>query len=605
MTNIKNYPNGCLTQFYKYEYSLFLARHYFTMIAKVVFDLPVDGPFDYSIPDALVSQVTVGCRVKVSFGRRNQIGFVIGLLAHSALSQLKSIVSLPDTSAAFNELDLEFAREFAAYYGCSLGEALTTILRNKLEHRVSIRREGKPSHSLFRCPVSSYVAQIKEIIAGYPSKSAFLILVPDAFYIERIGSQLPQVKIGTRSTVFETDGHYDCVIMVDDEDASYKQEQTPMYETRQVLISRSEVYGFDIAFIGATPSVELMRLAEEKKIKLATQAPVGVSHLQLVDLTQYKYLPGMISPPLKDALDSALKQKKKSILILNRRGSYRLTRCVECGFVLKCQHCDSSLIYSRSEGKFLCRHCTFSLPGESVCPQCKKPSWRSQGIGVEQLQTELKKIFPLVKITAFEREEKRTKNPVTNLSADFDILISTQAVLRFQGKINARAVAFIDFDSELNRLDVRSAFNAFRLAVHAAAFSEDKVIIQTRNPGHYVFQNLSKAKIENFYQEELKLRQEFGFSPFKHWIKLSWRGKSEKLTQQNSQEAYNALVEKKDDSLHLTPPMPDAVGRKRDQFRFNVMVQADEVPGTIQVVKTILSKIKRRRGVIATMNVDP
>ena len=130
--------------------------------------------------------------------------------------------------------------------------------------------------------------------------------------------------------------------------------------------------------------------------------------MRLVDLSNYKFVPGLISPPVRDALEAALKAGKKSILVLNRRGSYRLTRCVDCAEILKCSHCDSPLIYSRSEGKFLCRHCTYTAPGDTVCPKCHKPSWRSQGIGVEQVQTELKKIFPQAKIVAFERPTKKS-----------------------------------------------------------------------------------------------------------------------------------------------------------------------------------------------------
>ena len=190
--------------------------------------------------------------------------------------------------------------------------------------------------------------------------------------------------------------------MVDEEDPSYKQEQMPMYDTAQVLLTRSKMYGFDVAFVGISPSVELMALACERQNQALSKSQLPTSlAVRLVDLSNYKFIPGLISPPVRDALEAALKAGKKSILVLNRRGSYRLTRCVDCAEILKCTHCDSPLIYSRSEGKFLCRHCTYTAPGDTVCPKCHKPSWRSQGIGVEQVQTELKKFFPQAKIAGF------------------------------------------------------------------------------------------------------------------------------------------------------------------------------------------------------------
>jgi len=150
------------------------------MIAQIVLDLPIDGPFDYLIPEPLASQVVVGSRVKVSFGPKRHVGFVVGLLAASALPRLKSIQS-SEALPAFNSLDLNFARHFAAYYGCSLGEALGAMLRNKDGVQPSIRREQKPTLSLYQCQPRHYAARIKDIMKGYQGEGqrAFFILVPD------------------------------------------------------------------------------------------------------------------------------------------------------------------------------------------------------------------------------------------------------------------------------------------------------------------------------------------------------------------------------------------------------------------------------------------
>ncbi len=599
------------------------------MIAQVVFDLPLDGPFDYLIPENFIAQVSVGRRVRVSFGPRPQTGFVVGLLESSTITKLKPVLSSADNAPAFNSLDLAFAQDFSAYYGCSLGEALGTMLRNKTDSKSSIRREHKPQVTLYRTHPNHYAVKIQEIIDGYikslsslhPSlsfprkrESIFLILVPDSFRAQTLSQQLKlgsTVKVGTRSSVFECDGQYDCVVMIDEEDDSFKQEQMPMYETRQVLLTRSRMYGFDIIFVGVSPSVELMAMVREGQVKLIEETNIDVPAARVVDLTNYKFVPGLISPPVRDALDAALKAGKKSLLVLNRRGSYRLTRCVDCGEVLKCKHCDSPLIYSRVEGKFLCRHCTYTAPGETVCPKCHKAHWKSLGIGVEQLQTELKKLFPQARVMSFERTTKLVKKGVIASAAkqslpDCDILISTSAILRFQGSWQAHVAALIDFDAELNRLDMRSAFNAFSLALHISSMALESVFIQTRNINHYVLQSLSKGKTESFYNEELKLRKEFGFSPFKHWIKLNWRGKTEKTTHQAANQAYDALrkiLSEKDYSI--TPPLVDAVGRKRGQFRFNVMVQANHVIQAVAFIKTTLQTIKRPSRIILTLNIDP
>lgn len=583
--------------------------------------MPLEGPFDYLVPEHLIPTMSVGMRVKAFLGYKARIGFVTGLLEQSPIAKLKSIQSLCDAFPVFNSIDLGFAREFSAYYGCSLGESLTTILRNRQGLKISITRPGyQPLLSLYKCLPEEYSVKIKEIIDGYMNSAAlqgkegfkFLILVPDSFRVEMISHSLPfallsegAVKIGTRSSVFESDGHYDCVMMVDEEDDSFKQEQSPMYETRQVLLSRSRIYGFDVAFVGISPSVELMEMVREGKVKNFQSIPGKMPSFRAVDLSNYKFVPGLISPPVRDGLDAALKSGKKSILVLNRRGSYRLTRCVDCSEILKCANCDSPLIYSKAEGKFLCRHCAYTAPGDSVCPKCHKPSWRSQGIGVEQVQVELRKIFPQAKVAAFEKKNTVAKEEKKSF-ADFDILVATNVVLRFEGELKAELAAFIDFDAELNRLDIRSAFNAFSLALHVGSMAAQSVFIQTRNSHHYVIENLCKNKIEGFYEEELKLRRELGFSPFKHWVKISWRGKIEKTTQEMAQQAYNILSKSvSDEDFIITPPLVDTVGRKRNQFRLNVMVQAQDVPKAVAFIKSTLAKIRRRGKVIVTINVDP
>jgi primosomal protein N' len=541
------------------------------MIAQVVFDLPLEGPFDYLIPEHLASQVAVGSRVKVFFGPKRQVGFVVSLLEKSNLTKLKSILSLPDAAGAFNDLELNFARDFSAYYGCSLGEALGTIFRNKKDHRPSVRCDHKPVLSLYRCPPASYSAKIQEIISSMsfphptlsfppPTKtfggklqreSRFLILVPDAFRAQMLSGSLPGIKIGTRSSVFECDGQYDCVIMVDEEDASYKQEQMPMYETRQVLMARSKIFGFDIVFVGLSPSVELMGLVREGRIKLIEETG-EVPAAKVIDLSNYKFVPGMISVPVRDALEQCLKAGQKSILIL-----------------------------------------------------------KYKGIKVEKVQNELKKFFPQARILTFQRpkrviartlsEAKGTKQSLN----DFDILISTQAVLRFQGTLKVQLVAFIDFDAELNRLEARSAFHAFSLYLHISSMARAPVLVQTRNSVHYVLQSLVSGNTKDFYDQELKLRKEFGFSPYKHWVKISCRGKSEKTTQSFTEQVYNVLGSCAAASFTVTPPLSDVAGLKPGQFRYNVMVQADDVAPAVALIKSSLAQIKRRSRVIMTMNVDP
>ena len=231
-------------------------------------------------------------------------------------------------------------------------------------------------------------------------------------------------------------------------------------------------------------------------------------------------------------------------------------------------------------------------------PNATNPTGARKGIGVEQIQAELKKYFPQAKIVAFERAARI--NPAT-----FDILVSTQAVLRFQGIWQVHMAAFIDFDAELNRLDMRSSCNAFSLARHISDMTLERVFIQTRDINHYVVKSLKANDSQGFYDEELRLRKEFGFSPFKHWVKITLRARSEKSAQETSAQVYNQLKKTAPAHYAVMPPLADGVARRRDQFLFNVMVQADQVRGAVAFIKSALGQIKRPSRVCVTLNVDP
>ena len=186
------------------------------MIAQVVFDLPVEGPFDYLVPEDLVAQILPGMRVRVSFAGRQRMGFVVGLQEKSAVDKLKSLQSISEKTASLNSLDLGFAKEFCAYYGCSMGEALAAILRNRHAQEPSRRRERKPRLSLWVCRPDVYGEKIKAIMDRYGDgvgKGRFLVLVPDAFRMRTLSLQLAALlsktaagqevpKLGTRSLVF-------------------------------------------------------------------------------------------------------------------------------------------------------------------------------------------------------------------------------------------------------------------------------------------------------------------------------------------------------------------------------------------------------------------
>ena len=568
-------------------------------IAHVVFDLPMEGHFDYLIPQHLQTQVRTGVRVKTFLGPKPVAGFVVSTADKPSVDKkIKPLKNIDGNGPVFDERDLIFARRFAGYYGCSLGQALGVMLRHRQSLPVSAQPLSRPAlTTLYHCGDGNYVPLLKRL-AAQPQE--YCIVFPDAFAANSL--EVPaevRRRIGLRSSMFEAFGRCRLVIVVDEDNPLYKQEQSPMYETRQVVLMAQDVYGFDIAFVSATPSVELVHLAGQKQIGYELHSAEKTSAKpSVIDATNYKFLEkGILSPPLRNAIQENLNAQRQTMILLNRRGSYRVTRCKGCGHVLKCGRCDSPLVYVRPKKAFECRHCNVHMEQTPACPTCGQLDWKSYGLGVEQLQKELSLIFSGLRTAYFEKDSQK-------LPSGWDVLIATQAVLRFHNQLKVHSVIIPDIDAELNRMDLRSSFKGWSLAQRARLLGK-QLLVQTRNPHHHVLQALAGDEPGRFYEQELKLRRELGFAPFYHWAAVTGRAKEEKSAQSFIQDVYNEFNAKKPAGIALTPPQPDIPAKVRDQYRFRIMVGGSQVEPMVDFIKRTLPSIKRKNTVIVTLNVDP
>lgn len=576
-------------------------------IAHIVLDLPIEGHFDYAIPPALVPQARVGARARVRFGQKLMTGFIIGLADQAAVSQVKPIRKVFDP-VLIDERDLTFARQFSVYYGCTLGEALAVMTRHRLvQTHIAARKERGPKGTVpflgtppaihvIHCPDGNYVPHMQEVIG---EREDVHILVPDAYVANNLG--LPKEwrpRVGLRSSMFEAFGRSGLMIVVDDDNASYKQEQSPMYDTRDVVLMAQRIYGFDICFIGAAPTPEVMHLAASKRAVYRWVPRPNAKKPVVIDLTNYKFLEkGILSPPVRNTIQENINAKRRTILVLNRRGSFSVTRCTACGHILKCPHCDASMTYMRSHKQFVCRHCAVHMAEAGPCPACRKLDWRSFGMGVEQLQKELALLFPGAVVAYYEKESQ-------DLPKAFDVLIATQAVLRFKGKLSVSTVIMVDIDGELNRVDMRSSFKGWARAAHTRQMGE-QMMVQTHNLDHHVPTSLKADDAALFYAEELRLREELDFAPFYHWIAVAVRARMEKAAEAYAQEIHDVLKLNAQADVRVVPAVPDTPSKLRDKYRFKVMVGSRDVPLAVRFIKNTLSAMKRPSKIIVTLNVDP
>lgn len=613
-------------------------------IAQVVVGLPVEGPFDYLIPKSLANTVGVGMRVRVSFGPRELTGFCVGMTNKSKFKRLKSIEAVLDNAPVVDEKLLSLCRRFSEFFGCSLGEAIETILPESL-------RRGKP---LELASVAGKISQgvagqgilgeaillhaparlkglawiFKRIKEGIGRGQGVIYLVPEVALIDEVLGELKNITdkvtvldkrlsakeelsnwqevkegralitVGTRSAVFAPIVNLGLIVLAQEENSAYKQEQSPFYHARDIALLRRRIESCAVVLSSVAPSAESWALAQKKKMQLISFEEKPKSQWQTIDLNNYNpRKSSILSVPLRGSLQKVLDSGGKMMLWMNRKGFSSRTRCNQCGFALQCDRCDVHLTYFYSKKKLICRRCGKKSALPAVCPQCHGSYLRSGGTGVEKLESELSRIYPQARVEHFDKE-----SPI--VPKDFNVLIATQAVMKSVEHLNLNVIGVVQMDSELNRLDFRSSQRAFSLLVHLRLSAKEKLIAQTRLSDHYCLKNASKLNFKRFYQEELGFRKELGFPPYVSMISLGVRSLKEQEAFEVANDIFTALTAQKVKGMELMDPHPDIIPKLRDKYRFTVIVKGKKIKPMLLSIKKVLREVAKKKNVIVTMNPD-
>lgn len=609
-------------------------------IAEVVVGLPVEGPFDYTIPQEWQDRIAVGQRVAVSFAHVKRLGIVVGFKPQSEIKSLKPITSLLEEVPLVDHHLLGLARLMSGRYGCSQGEAIESMLPKMLRtvKAVEVRPSSetdvpnKSERLLIRSRTveAHWPETIKRLKNVLGHGRGAIILVADSAQIpyvkERLKSVLPsdavihdnertpkeeltgwialkegkaRVIIGLRTAVFAPVVSLGLIVMYDEDNASFQEEQSPYYKTREVALMRSSLENCDVLLIGFCPSVETMYAVREGQVaELKLEGPPKARR-QLIDMTNFASKgPMMISFPLRNSLEKVLAAGGKAIVVINRRGHSTFTRCLFCGHILHCDRCSSNLVYSSVRKKHGCPQCGVVRPTPKLCPHCGKDYLRPQGTGVERVAQEIKRLFPVAHIERFDRE-------VNVFPKRFDILVTTQAVLRMFGRLEVDGIAVLDIDAEFNRADYHSAQKAYSLMTHLALMSKGAIEFQTFHVDNEVLRHFVAGRDEEFYKQELDLRKELRLPPYTSWVSVMLRSIHEKVVSNQATALYNLMAESRPDTIEVLSVQPDRIPKLRDQFRYTIFVRGDDAAATLRFVKESAGRAKKKSGVIVTVHVEP
>ena len=432
-----------------------------------------------------------------------------------------------------------------------------------------------------------------------------------------------RIVVGARSAIFAPIKDPGVIVVDEEHDSSYKQEDVPRYNARDLALVRGKAVKGVVILGSATPSMESYHNAKITKFKYIS-LPVRVEErpmpqVIIVDMKDVGKRQ-IFSRQMTDCLEESIKGKNQALLFLNRRGFSTFLICSDCGFTFRCPNCSISLIYHQGEGVLKCHYCDYSQKAFPICPNCKGGNVGLLGLGTEKVEEEVKKAFPNANVARMDRDTVSRKGSHERIlkrleDGDLDILIGTQMVTKGHDYPGITTVGVISAETSLNLPDFRAAERTFQLITQVAGRAgrgnaPGKVIIQTFNPDHYSIKAASNHDMEYFYGEEAGFRRELGYPPFSRLINIRLRGNNER----NTALAAKSLDKIGTDEVRgwkgivILGPSQAPVYKIRGKYRWNMLFKGKDTGKLHSFVRNLLSRvigISDFKGVDLQIDVDP
>jgi len=613
------------------------------LYARVVLGLAVEGPFDYIIPSCLSKKIKIGARVWIDFHAKKAVGFVINITKKSNINNLKSILELIDESPILDKNMLLLTKEISDYYCCSWGQVIETALPEPLRKGKRLPNIKVAEYTKFKDNPEAvlihdleardrwdiYLKSIKEtlnnnrsVIVLLPDKDAVLkaketitsnLGISPVFLYRKQAKEIEEwlkvkegkvnIVVGTRSSIFAPLLNLGLVIINEEQDPVYKQDQVPHYHSREVAFMRINIEKAKLILGSASPSLESYYLAKKDKIKyMYISKKRDFPEIKIINM---KYsLPVnrrqslILSKYLEDVITQALNAKAKTLLFLNRRGFSTFASCRHCGIVLRCQRCNINLVYHFKDNILSCHYCNFKMQAPQICPNCNSGYIRYSGIGTEKVESELSRLFPQARIKRLDEHKEDID------LKDADIFVSTKSVIK-QTNYSFDFAGVLYIDNSLNRIDFRASEKTFGLLIGLLGLVKEKLIIQTSLTKHHCFQALEGKNIQMFYGEELRQRRQLNFPPYSHMGLIKLRGVKESRVKEVSNALFNRLNKCNQAKIvKIISVNPSQPSKLRGKFCWQILVESGDAKKMSKFLKIHLKNVSHS-GIIVTVDIDP
>jgi primosomal protein N' (replication factor Y) len=432
-----------------------------------------------------------------------------------------------------------------------------------------------------------------------------------------------KVAVGARSAIFAPFENLGIIIIDEEHETSYKQEEMPRYHARDVAIERAKTYNCPVVLGSATPSLESFARAQKKVYHLLS-LPSRMNNqtlpaVEIIDMREElrNGNRSMFSGKLFEMLKDRIEKKQQSVLFLNKRGHSSFVMCRDCGYVMNCPNCDISLTYHRVHEQMKCHYCGYESHVPKECPECSSEYIRYFGTGTQKVEDELGKLLPEARVIRMDVDTTGRKGSHERLLTDFqngkaDILLGTQMIAKGLDFPNITLVGVLSADTMLHLPDFRASEKTFQLLTQVSGRAgrhqlPGEVIIQTYTPEHYSVELAGTQNYDLFYQQEMMIRKTHHYPPF-YYLSLITVSHEQLMTVVTATEKIVKYVRSQvsNDAVVLGPaasPIP----RINNRYRYQCLIKYKREPNLTKMLKTILDQYQTdtKSGLMVTIDVNP
>lgn len=440
----------------------------------------------------------------------------------------------------------------------------------------------------------------------------------------RIRKGEASIVVGARSAIFAPLENIGIIIMDEEHESSYKQEEMPRYHARNVAIWRGKYHHCPVILGSATPSLETKARAETgvyKLLRLTKRANPNalLPTVQLIDMSEAPlvYRGSSFSYGLAQAIYKTLQRDEQVVLLLNRRGYASFLMCKDCGHVLQCPNCDISMTLHQYDRKMKCHYCGHDEAIPTHCPVCHSDQLRTHGTGTEKIEQELHQLFPHENIVRMDVDTTRKKGAHERLLKKFEskearILLGTQMIAKGLDFPDVTLVGVLNADTSLYLPDFRSSERTFQLLTQVSgragrAQNRGHVLIQTYNPEHYAIQLACRQRYDQFFYQEMKMRHLAQYSPYYYTVTITLKSEDDALACRYAKIIKEELLPFLPEDAIVLGPTSQAITKVKKQYYYQMMIKYKKEGVLFDKLKDLIvtMQMNERKGLYIVIDKEP